>query len=45
MGKGVKAENMSICAMKVYKKILGNKHKDTLSRIAIAGLAYDLNSR
>ncbi|KAG9232663.1 P-loop containing nucleoside triphosphate hydrolase protein [Amylocarpus encephaloides] len=45
MGKGVEAENMSIHAMKVRKQILGNEHNDTLSGMAMAGLAYKLNGR
>jgi tetratricopeptide (TPR) repeat protein len=45
MGKGVEAEEMSIQAMKVLEKILGRKHNDTLSSIAMVGLAYKLRGR
>ncbi|KAH7364016.1 putative kinesin [Rhexocercosporidium sp. MPI-PUGE-AT-0058] len=45
MGKGVEAENMSVRAMKVRKKILGDEDKDTLSGMAMVGLAYKLNGR
>ncbi|KAG4440291.1 hypothetical protein IFR05_004252 [Cadophora sp. M221] len=43
MGKGVEAKNMSIHAMKVRQKIFGDEHKDTLSGIAMVGLAHKLN--
>lgn len=45
MGNGVEAETMSVRAMKVRKKILGNKHEYTLSGMAMVGLAYKLNGR
>ncbi|KAH7318969.1 hypothetical protein BKA65DRAFT_569095 [Rhexocercosporidium sp. MPI-PUGE-AT-0058] len=45
MGKGVEAENMAVYAAKVRKKILGDKHSDTLNGIAMVGLAYKLNGR
>jgi len=42
MGKGLKAEKMSVQAMKVRKIILGREYYDTLDSIAIVGLAYKL---
>ena len=45
MGKGVEAENMAVYAMKVRRKILGDKHSHTLNGMAIVGLAYNLNGR
>ena len=45
MGKGVETENMAVYVMKVRKKILDNKHSNTLSGIVIVGLAYSLNSQ
>ncbi|KAG4438437.1 hypothetical protein IFR05_006090 [Cadophora sp. M221] len=45
MGKGVEAENMLVHAMKVRKKILSDKDKNTLSEMAIVGLAFNLNGR
>ena len=45
MGKGVEAENMSIQAMKVRKRILGREHNDTLSSMLIVGLAYKLRGK
>jgi len=36
---------MSVRAIKVRKKILGNKHEYTLSGIVIVSLAYKLNGR
>ncbi|KAH7418767.1 hypothetical protein BKA64DRAFT_590888 [Cadophora sp. MPI-SDFR-AT-0126] len=45
IGNGVEAETMSVQAMKVRKKILGNEHKYTLSGMAMVGLAYKLNGR
>ncbi|KAG9236414.1 hypothetical protein BJ875DRAFT_439455 [Amylocarpus encephaloides] len=35
MGKGVEAEKMSVQAMKERKKILGDKHKDTLVMVMV----------
>jgi hypothetical protein len=45
MGKGVEAENMSVHAMKVRNKILGDEHSDTLDGMGMVGLAYNLNGR
>ncbi|CZR68212.1 related to kinesin light chain [Phialocephala subalpina] len=45
MGKGVEAENMSIQAMKVRKRILGREHNDTLDSMAMVSLAYNLRGR
>jgi hypothetical protein len=45
MGNGVEAETMSVQAMKVRKKILGDEHEYTLSGMAMVGLAYKLNGR
>ncbi|KAH6702773.1 hypothetical protein BKA61DRAFT_646770 [Leptodontidium sp. MPI-SDFR-AT-0119] len=45
MGKGVEAENLAFTAMQVRKKILGDEHEDTLSGMAMVGLAYKLNGR
>ncbi|KUJ24020.1 uncharacterized protein LY89DRAFT_604339, partial [Mollisia scopiformis] len=45
MGKGVEAEEMSVQAMKVRKRILGQDHNDTLSSMAMVGLAYELKGR
>ncbi len=42
MGKGVEAEELSIQAMKVREKILGQEHNDSLSSMAMVGLAYQL---
>jgi hypothetical protein len=40
IGNGIEAKTISVRAMKVRKKILGNKHKYTLNGIAMVGLAY-----
>jgi hypothetical protein len=45
MGKGVEAEKMSVQAMKVWEKILGQEHNNTLSSIVLVGLAYKLRGR
>jgi tetratricopeptide (TPR) repeat protein len=45
MGKGTEAEEMSVQAMKVRKKILGREHDDTLDSIAMLGLAYKLRGK
>ncbi|PVH70498.1 TPR-like protein [Cadophora sp. DSE1049] len=45
IGKWVEAETMSVQAMKVRKKILGNEHNDTLDGMAIVGLAYELKGK
>ena len=45
MGKGMEAENMAVHTMKVRKRILGNKHNDTLKSMAMVGLAYNINGR
>ncbi|PVH73200.1 hypothetical protein DL98DRAFT_431749 [Cadophora sp. DSE1049] len=45
MGKGVEAETMAVNAMKVRKKILGDKHSDTLDGMAMVGLACKLNGQ
>jgi tetratricopeptide (TPR) repeat protein len=45
IGKGVEAEEMSIQAIKVQKKILGQKHKDTLASMEMLGLAYELRGK
>ncbi|KAG4430487.1 hypothetical protein IFR05_014030 [Cadophora sp. M221] len=45
MGKGVEAENLAFTAMQVRKKILGDEHEDTLSGMAMVGLAYKLNGQ
>jgi hypothetical protein len=42
MGKGVEAEELSIQVMKVREKILGQEHNDSLSSMAMVGLAYQL---
>jgi hypothetical protein len=45
MGKDVEAEKMSVQAIKVRKKILGREHNDTLSSMAMVGLAYKLRGQ
>ncbi|PQE30876.1 hypothetical protein CJF32_00011333 [Rutstroemia sp. NJR-2017a WRK4] len=45
MGKGTEAEEMSVQAMKVRKKILGREHKNTLASIVMVGLAYKLRGQ
>ncbi|KAH7418713.1 hypothetical protein BKA64DRAFT_717375 [Cadophora sp. MPI-SDFR-AT-0126] len=45
MGNGIGAEKMSIQAMKVRKKTLGDEHSDTLDGMAMVGLAYKYNGR
>ncbi|KAH8591115.1 hypothetical protein B0O99DRAFT_579085 [Bisporella sp. PMI_857] len=45
IGFGVEAENMSVEAMKVRKRILGREHNDTLDSMAMVGLAYRLRAR
>ncbi|PQE18243.1 hypothetical protein CJF30_00010977 [Rutstroemia sp. NJR-2017a BBW] len=45
IGKVTEAEEMSVRAMKVRKKILGREHDDTLESIAMAGLVYNLRGR
>jgi hypothetical protein len=45
MGKGVKAEKMLVQAIKVRKKILGREHNNTLSSMAMIGLAYKLKGQ
>ncbi|PQE28655.1 hypothetical protein CJF32_00011397 [Rutstroemia sp. NJR-2017a WRK4] len=45
MGKGTEAEEMSVQAMKVRKKILGREHNDTLDSITMLGLAYKLRGK
>jgi tetratricopeptide (TPR) repeat protein len=40
MGKGVEAEKMSVQAMKVRKRILGQGHSDTLGSMTLVGLVY-----
>ena len=45
IGNGPEAEDMSVQAMNVRKKILGKDHVDTLSSMAMAGLAYNLQGR
>jgi hypothetical protein len=45
MGKGVEAEEMSVQAMNVRKRILGQDHNNTLDTVAMVGLAYKLRGR
>ncbi|PMD13580.1 TPR-like protein [Hyaloscypha hepaticicola] len=45
VGKGVEAEKMSVQAMKVRKRILGQEHSDTLDSIAIVGLVYKFRGK
>jgi len=45
MGKWVEAEGMSVQAMKVRKRILGQEHSDTLDSMAIVGLVYKLRGK
>jgi hypothetical protein len=45
MGKATEAEEMSVRAMKVRKKILGREHDDTLYSIGMVGLAYKLRGK
>ena len=45
MGNGVEAEEMSVQAMKVRRKILGQEDEDTLFSMAMVGLAYKLRGR
>ncbi|MCJ1360715.1 MAG: hypothetical protein MMC33_010724 [Icmadophila ericetorum] len=45
MGRGVEAENMSVQAMKVRKRILGPEDNDTLNSMAMVGLAYELRGQ
>ncbi|KAH7418770.1 hypothetical protein BKA64DRAFT_208003 [Cadophora sp. MPI-SDFR-AT-0126] len=45
MGKGEEAEKLSVQAMKVPKKILGDEHSNTLSGMAMVGLVCNLNGR
>jgi len=45
MGNGLDAENMSFETMKVWKKILGEEHEDSLNSMAMLGLAHNLRGR
>jgi len=45
MGKAVEAEIMSVQAMKVRKRILGQEHSDTLDSMGIVGLVYVLRGK
>ncbi|PQE27730.1 hypothetical protein CJF31_00009955 [Rutstroemia sp. NJR-2017a BVV2] len=45
MGKGTEAEEMSIRAMNVRKKILGQEHNSTLASITMVGLVYSLRGQ
>jgi hypothetical protein len=45
MGNGVEAEEMSVQAMQVRRKILGREDEDTLDSTAMIGLAYNLRGR
>ncbi|KAG4433230.1 hypothetical protein IFR05_011284 [Cadophora sp. M221] len=45
MGSGVEAEKMAVQVMRVRKKFLGCKHKNTLDAMALAGEAYRLNGQ
>ncbi|KAH7418642.1 P-loop containing nucleoside triphosphate hydrolase protein [Cadophora sp. MPI-SDFR-AT-0126] len=45
MGKGVETESMAVQAMKARKKIFGQEHNDTLSSMAMVGLAYKLRGK
>jgi tetratricopeptide (TPR) repeat protein len=45
MGKGVEAEIMSVQAMKVRKRILGQEHSDTLDSMGMVGLVYVLQGK
>ena len=45
MGKGVEAEEMSVQAKKVRKRLLGREHIDTLRSISMVGLAYKLRDK
>jgi tetratricopeptide (TPR) repeat protein len=44
-GNVADAEKMSVKAMKTRKKLLGQEHEETLSSIAMVGLAYGLRGR
>jgi hypothetical protein len=41
-GKVSDAEMLATKAMEVWKKVLGEEHKETLWSIAMVGLAYEL---
>ena len=45
VGNGPEAEDMSVQAMNVRMKILGNEHIETLSSMAMAGSAFNLRGR
>ncbi|PQE31720.1 hypothetical protein CJF32_00001045 [Rutstroemia sp. NJR-2017a WRK4] len=45
IGKGTEAEEMSVRAMNVRKKILGQEHNDTLKSIAMVSLAYNFRGQ
>jgi tetratricopeptide (TPR) repeat protein len=45
IGKGMEAENMSVQAMKVRKRILSQEHSDTMSSMAMTGLIYTFRGK
>ncbi|KAF2242295.1 TPR-like protein [Trematosphaeria pertusa] len=45
MGNGIDAEKMSVQAMNARRKTFGREHQDTLSSMAMVGLAYKLIGR
>lgn len=45
VGKGMKAEKMSVQAMEVRKLILGQEHSDALDSMAMVGIVYELRGK
>ena len=45
VGKGAEAEMMSVQAMTIRKRILGQEYSDTLDSIAMVGLVYKLRGK